>query len=64
MNNNRSIILDDSHVKMYKVVNDYEPIRDNEITEQNESINESHSNEATSRSNNNSRISLEVESLD
>jgi hypothetical protein len=71
MNNNRCIILDDSHIKIYSVVNDYEPIRDNEITEQNESINEaneSRSNESGtnsgSRSNNNSRISLEVESLD
>jgi hypothetical protein len=76
MNNNRCIILDDSHVKIYSVINDYEPIRDNEITEQNESINEvseSRSNNSgsnkvnSSKSNsgsNNSRISLEVESLD
>ena len=41
MNNDRCIILDDSHIKIYTLVNEYEPIRDNEITEQNESINES-----------------------
>jgi hypothetical protein len=62
MNNDRCIILDDSHIKIYKVVNDYEPIRDNEITEQNESINESGSNSSKLKSNNETK--LEVESLD
>jgi len=40
MNNDRCIILDDSHVKIYNVINDYEHIRDNEIIEHTESINE------------------------
>ena len=31
LNNDRCIILEDSQVKTYIVVNDYEPIRDNEI---------------------------------
>jgi hypothetical protein len=39
MNNDRCI-LDDSQLKVYRVINDYEPIRDNEITEHTESINE------------------------
>lgn len=65
MNNDRCIILDDSHVKIYKVVNDYEPIRDNEITEQNESINESGSNESGSnKKSSKSETKLEVEHLD
>lgn len=66
MNNNRCIILDDSHIKIYKVVNDYEPIRDNEITEKNETINESGSNENlnSSKLKTKSATKLEVETLD
>lgn len=59
MNNDRCIILDDSHIKIYKVVNDYEPIRDNEITEKNESI-----NEQPNASKSKSETKLEVETLD
>jgi len=69
LNNDRCIILNDSTSKIYTVITDYEPIHGNEITEDNQSINESGSNEnpglnKNSGSNKNSRISLEVESLD
>ena len=63
MNNDRCIILEDSHIKIYKVVNDYEPIRDNEITEKNESINEL-GNENSSKLKTKSETKLEVETLD
>ena len=74
MNHNRCIILDDSSSKMYTVITDYEPIHGNEITEDNQSINEdsnsgsnsgSNKNSGTnSGTNKNSKISLEVENLD
>lgn len=51
LNNDRCIILEDSH-KIYKVINDYEPIHGNEITEHNESIIEK------------GETKVEVESLD
>lgn len=65
MNNDRCIILEDSHIKIYKVVNDYEPIRDNEISEKNESINElGNENLNSSKLKTKSETKLEVETLD